>query len=228
MFGERTFRDRVELKPEEFYRRMRRSRAHPTTSQPTPAEFVRVLRDARAEADEVVAVLLRPGSRARYQARAAGRAAANIDGVEFVDSAIRLARAGHAGPAGRGAGRVGVAGQRHRGGAAAGAGPVGSAPDGGPVRQPAAVGTGDPGQGVDRGMLDVKPILSLDEPGGSFPWTGCGAGTTGTPGAGPAGTAAHPSAQRGAIRRSSTRRPRRWPSGCGPRWWPRTSPGTVS
>ena len=30
----------------------------PTTSQPAPAEFVRVLRDARAEADEVVGVLL--------------------------------------------------------------------------------------------------------------------------------------------------------------------------
>ncbi len=37
MFGDETFRDRVELKPEEFYRRMRTSKVIPTTSQPTPA-----------------------------------------------------------------------------------------------------------------------------------------------------------------------------------------------
>ena len=36
MFGDETFRDRVELKPQDFYRKMRVSRAHPTTSQPTP------------------------------------------------------------------------------------------------------------------------------------------------------------------------------------------------
>jgi len=46
VFGDATFRDRVELKPEEFYRRLRSSRNLPTTSQPAPAEFVRVLRDA--------------------------------------------------------------------------------------------------------------------------------------------------------------------------------------
>ena len=48
VFGDTTFRDRVELKPEEFYRRLRDRPGAPTTSQPTPAEFVRVLRDARA------------------------------------------------------------------------------------------------------------------------------------------------------------------------------------
>ncbi|HET6578494.1 MAG TPA: DegV family protein, partial [Gemmatimonadales bacterium] len=61
VFGDETFRDRVELKPDEFYRRLRTARDLPTTSQPTPAEFVRVLRDARAGADEVVAVLLSAG-----------------------------------------------------------------------------------------------------------------------------------------------------------------------
>ncbi|MFI5236029.1 MAG: DegV family protein, partial [Gemmatimonadales bacterium] len=44
MFGDRTFKDRVELKPEEFYRRLRESRTLPTTSQPAPADFVQAFR----------------------------------------------------------------------------------------------------------------------------------------------------------------------------------------
>ncbi|HSR93197.1 MAG TPA: DegV family protein [Gemmatimonadales bacterium] len=87
MFGDRTYRDRLELKPEAFYATMRRSRAHPTTSQPTPAEFVRVLRDARSEADEVVAVLVASRLSGTFQAGMMAARAANIDGVEFVDSA---------------------------------------------------------------------------------------------------------------------------------------------
>ena len=35
VFGDESFRDRVELKPEEFYRRLRTARDLPTTSQPT-------------------------------------------------------------------------------------------------------------------------------------------------------------------------------------------------
>jgi len=87
MFGDETYRDRVELRPEDFYRRMRVSRAHPTTSQPTPGEFVRVLRDARTEADEVVAVLLSSRLSGTYQAGLAAVRAAGIEKVHFVDSA---------------------------------------------------------------------------------------------------------------------------------------------
>lgn len=87
MFGDETFRDRVELKPSDFYRKMRISTAHPTTSQPTPGEFIRVLRDARAEADEVVAVLLSARLSGTYQSGVMAARAAGIEGVHFVDSA---------------------------------------------------------------------------------------------------------------------------------------------
>ena len=86
VFGDETFRDRVELRPEEFYRRLRSARELPTTSQPAPAEFVRVLRDARAADDEVVVVLLSSTlSGTRAAAQAAVRAA-GISGVHVVDS----------------------------------------------------------------------------------------------------------------------------------------------
>ena len=45
IFGDETFRDRLELKPEEFYRRLRAAKELPTTSQPTPGEFVRAFRE---------------------------------------------------------------------------------------------------------------------------------------------------------------------------------------
>jgi DegV family protein with EDD domain len=86
MFGDETFRDRVELKPEEFYRRLRGARDLPTTSQPTPADFVRVLRDARAEADEVVAVLLSAALSGTFASAQAAVRAAGISGVQLVDS----------------------------------------------------------------------------------------------------------------------------------------------
>ena len=86
MFGDATFRDRVELRPEEFYRRLRTATDLPTTSQPTPADFVRVFRDARAQADEVVAVLLSGGLSGTVQSAQASVKAAGLSGVHVVDS----------------------------------------------------------------------------------------------------------------------------------------------
>jgi DAK2 domain fusion protein YloV len=87
MFGNEEFQDRIGLKPEEFYRRLRSARNLPTTSQPTPADFVRILRDARAEADEVIAVLLAGSLSGTCQSALAAIKAASITGVHVVDSA---------------------------------------------------------------------------------------------------------------------------------------------
>jgi DAK2 domain fusion protein YloV len=87
MFGTEVFQDRVGLKPEEFYRRLRSARNLPTTSQPTPADFVRVFRDARSEADEVVAVLLAGSLSGTFQSAQTALKAAGITGVHLVDSA---------------------------------------------------------------------------------------------------------------------------------------------
>jgi DegV family protein with EDD domain len=86
VFGSETFRDRVELNREEYYRRLRTARELPTTSQPTPADFVRVLRDARAEADEVVAVLLSSVLSGTFGSGQAAVRVAGITDVHLVDS----------------------------------------------------------------------------------------------------------------------------------------------
>jgi DegV family protein with EDD domain len=86
MFGNETFRDRVELRPEDFYRRLRIARDLPTTSQPTPAEFVRVFRDALGEADEVVALVLSGALSGTYQSGKAAAKAADLDRVHVVNT----------------------------------------------------------------------------------------------------------------------------------------------
>ena len=57
-FGDQSFKDRVELRPDDFYTRLSDSKQLPTTSQPSPADFVKTFRSALEEADDVVAVLV--------------------------------------------------------------------------------------------------------------------------------------------------------------------------
>jgi uncharacterized protein len=86
MFGNSTFRDRVELKPEEFYRRLRETAELPTTSQPAPAAFIQAFGDARLEADEVVAVLLGSNLSGTFASAQAAVRAGGLEGVHLVDS----------------------------------------------------------------------------------------------------------------------------------------------
>ncbi|KAI7253435.1 hypothetical protein KC345_g11372, partial [Hortaea werneckii] len=44
MFGEEAFRDNVDMTPEQFYERLPRSPQLPTTSQPSPVEYMNVYR----------------------------------------------------------------------------------------------------------------------------------------------------------------------------------------
>lgn len=46
VFGEETFRDKVDISPDEFYGRLTDSKVFPRTSQPSPADFVAVYREA--------------------------------------------------------------------------------------------------------------------------------------------------------------------------------------
>jgi DegV family protein with EDD domain len=86
MFGNSTFQDRVELRPEEFYRRLRETAELPTTSQPTPAAFIQAFRDARQEAGEVVAVVLGSNLSGTFASAQAAIRAGGVQDVHLVDS----------------------------------------------------------------------------------------------------------------------------------------------
>ena len=86
LFGDETFLDRVELEPAEFYRRLRGDGPPPTTSQPSPAQFSAAFEHARADADGVVAVLLSSALSGTYANAEAARRGFAAGGVHLVDS----------------------------------------------------------------------------------------------------------------------------------------------
>jgi DegV family protein with EDD domain len=169
VFGNETFRDRVELRPEEFYRRLRTARDLPTTSQPTPAEFVRVLRDARSEADEVVAVLLSGSLSGTYASAQVSVRAAGISGVHLVDSrsaslgvGMLALRGAELAEAGWPAAEIAAELERVRGQA-------GMLLTVDRYDHLLRSGRVSRGKAWLAGMLDVKPILSLDSDGRVIP-----------------------------------------------------------
>jgi uncharacterized protein len=169
VFGNETFRDRVELKPEEFYRRLGVARDLPTTSQPSPADFVRVLRDARSEADEVVGILLSSSLSGTFASAQVAIRAAGISGVHLVDSrsaslgvgmlALRAAELAESGWSG-----AQIATElerlRERSGMLLTVDRYDNLLRSGRVSR---------GKAWIAGMLDVKPILSLDQAGRVIP-----------------------------------------------------------
>ena len=169
VFGDTTFRDRVELKPEDFYRRLRVASELPTTSQPAPAAFIQAFRDALQEADEVVAVLLGSNLSGTFASAQASIRAADLSGVHLVDT--RLAS-------------LGVGLLALRGAELAGLGWHGAqiASELTRLRSHCGMlltvdrydnllrsGRISRGKAWLAGMLDVKPILSFDEQGQVVP-----------------------------------------------------------
>ena len=83
-FGDETFRDHVDLAPREFYERLRHAAALPTTSQPTPQDFL----DAYGEfADRERVYVLTVSSKLSGTFQSASLAAAELgDRVRVVDT----------------------------------------------------------------------------------------------------------------------------------------------
>ena len=169
VFGETTFRDRVELKPEDFYRRLRAASELPTTSQPAPAAFIQAFRDALQEADEVVAVLLGSNLSGTFASAQAAIRAADLSGIHLVDT--RLASLGVGLLALRGAELAGLGWRgaqiaseltrlRSRCGMLLTVDRYDNLLRSGRISR---------GKAWLAGMLDVKPIMSFDEQGQVVP-----------------------------------------------------------
>jgi DAK2 domain fusion protein YloV len=168
-FGETTYQDRLQLRPTDFYRLLRQTKTLPTTSQPAPGEFVRAFRSAATAAEEVVSVLLAGALSGTFQAAQAAARAANLERVSLFDSrtvslglgmlALRAAELAESGW-----GAAAIVSELDR------------------VRSQSGMfvtvdtyenllrsGRVSRGKAWLAGMLDVKPILSLDQAGKVVP-----------------------------------------------------------
>ncbi len=57
-FGDKVYRDRVDISEDEFYERLTHDPVHPNTTQPTPQDFVDVYQKLSQEADGIVSIHL--------------------------------------------------------------------------------------------------------------------------------------------------------------------------
>jgi DegV family protein with EDD domain len=159
----------VQLAPDEFYRRLRGAKDLPTTSQPSPAEFLRVFRDARQEAHDVIAVLLSSALSGTFQSGLAALKASQLDRVHVVDSrsaslgvGLLALRAAELAEAGRPATEIVAELERIK----AQSGMLLTVDRYDNLLRSGRVSRGKAWLG---GMLDVKPILSLDPSGRVVP-----------------------------------------------------------
>jgi DegV family protein with EDD domain len=66
IFGNKTYRDEVDLSHEQFYRMLRQEKILPTTSTPAPTDFIEVWRPILDAGDEIVSIHLPSGLSATF------------------------------------------------------------------------------------------------------------------------------------------------------------------
>ncbi len=87
-FGDKTYKDGVDIGPDELYKRLIEGGIHPTTTQPMPSDFVSVYEEISKETDEIVSIHL--GSKLSGTYNAAMQAKESLKGkcnIEVIDSA---------------------------------------------------------------------------------------------------------------------------------------------
>ncbi len=72
-FGKEVYRDRVEITTEEFYSRLVRSGTLPTTTQPSPGDFLEVYKRLAKETDEILVINLSSKLSGTYESALQGK-----------------------------------------------------------------------------------------------------------------------------------------------------------
>lgn len=85
-FGGASFLDGKTITPDVFYALLKEGKENPTTSQPTPAEFLRVFEEAKAAGDQVVAVLISSVLSGTVQSAQIAKGMCEYDEIYIVDS----------------------------------------------------------------------------------------------------------------------------------------------
>lgn len=86
-FGDQIYKDRVDITPEDFYRRLVNEPKLPSTTQPSPNDFIEVFKKLAEETDEILVVTISSKMSGTFQS--ASQAAITMKGkvkIEVIDS----------------------------------------------------------------------------------------------------------------------------------------------
>jgi DegV family protein with EDD domain len=108
-FGKESFRDRIDISTDEFYRRLSRENTFPTTTQPPPAAFAEAYRPILAAGDDILVIVISGKLSGTYQSASNGISMVGGEGhIYVIDSRttamglglLAIAAAGKAGEKG--------------------------------------------------------------------------------------------------------------------------------
>jgi DegV family protein with EDD domain len=87
MFGQRAYRDRVDIGEDEFYDKLVHDSVHPTTSVPSPNDFAEVYNKLAEETDEIVSIHLTSRESGTYNSAVLAKELVNKKcHIEVIDS----------------------------------------------------------------------------------------------------------------------------------------------
>jgi DegV family protein with EDD domain len=86
LFGEESFKDYVEITPDRFYERLRTEAALPTTSQPTPGDFLATFEELAPNYERIIALTISSTLSGTYGSAQAAAEMLGGDQVRVIDS----------------------------------------------------------------------------------------------------------------------------------------------
>jgi DegV family protein with EDD domain len=88
-FGDEVYRDRVDISEDEFYQRLLHDPIHPSTSQPTPQDFVEVYQKLSKESEGIISIHLSRKLSGTYDSAVRGKEMAESKcPIEVIDSQV--------------------------------------------------------------------------------------------------------------------------------------------
>lgn len=81
------YKDRVELSPEDFYKQLEEKDLTPSTSQPSPQDFLKVYEKAKEAGDEILVITLSAEVSGTYQSAMIAKNLLEYDKIQVINSA---------------------------------------------------------------------------------------------------------------------------------------------
>ncbi len=95
MFDKKTFIDNVDITPEEFYKKLKVSKKIPTTTQPTPYEFVQVYKKMAEKYDSIISIHVSEKMSGTIASASSAKASLPDLDITIIDSKITSIPAGY-------------------------------------------------------------------------------------------------------------------------------------